>query len=479
MFSQSQDSQTRTRNKWLSLIAASIGMYLVSLDISVNVALPDLTTSFGTDIQTVQWIIIFYVGSTTGLQLSLGSAVDRYGLRRLYIIGIITYTVAVLIIGISPTIPMVFGFRVVQAIGNGLILASGPALVSSIFQPDERGKGLGLMSSIMILGMVTGALFGGVLVDSFGWRAIFLCRVPLGIAALVLAIVVLRGLKNNTNSGPFDVKGSLTLFVGLASLILFLSLGGTVGWASPKVLVLALVSIFSLVGFVFIQYTAENPVLDLSLIKRKILGPVMLTSYLMFMATFANWFILPFYMSEVLGTDAKALGFMLMLMGVVGATWAPAGGWLSDRISPAYVSTIALIFLTFALFWFIQLTIDSSVTDVAVRMAAIGFGIGLFQAANATLVMNLVPSDKLGTGGAVLSLCRSLGNVSSVAIIGAFFSSRLDLHSSVLGYDNRGESFVSAFHDAYLVSGAIAMLAVVISLGYWPVVLKLRKRILR
>ncbi|MCI0841875.1 MAG: MFS transporter, partial [Chloroflexi bacterium] len=170
-------------NKWLGLVAASFGLFLASLDITVNVALPDITSDLGTDIRTIQWIIVFYVGSTAGLQLSIGSAADIYGLKRFYLIGLCTYTVAVFLIGLAPTLSLVFGLRVLQAVGNGMLLASVPALVTSMFPREERGRGLGLMSGIATLGLITGALAGGVLVDAFGWRAIFLARVPLGLAA--------------------------------------------------------------------------------------------------------------------------------------------------------------------------------------------------------------------------------------------------------------------------------------------------------
>ena len=442
----------------------------MSLDITVNVALPNITSSFGTDIQTVQWIIIFYVGSTTGLQLSLGSAVDRYGLKRLYIIGMATYTLAVLLIGVAPLLSIVFGLRVVQAVGNGLILASGPALVTSIFPPGERGKGLGLMSGIVLLGTITGALGGGVLVDTLGWRAIFLARVPLGVIAIVLALMALKEQRRNESPRSFDFRGGLTLFIGLAALILFLTLGGRIGWAVPQVLLLAVLSVGFLIGFVFVEKAAYRPILDLALLRQRVLGPVMAASYLMFMATFVNWFILPFYLSDTLGVDAKVLGFLLMLMAALGAVAAPIGGWLSDRAPPAYLTTLALVIATVALFWFSRLDASSSVADVAVRMAVIGIGIGLFQAANATLIMGAVPGDRLGTGGAILSISRSMGNVSSVAIMSAVFASRLSVHTANLAQGNGEQAFVSAFQDTYVIAGIVAAAAIVVSLSYWPMV---------
>ena len=251
MASAADSTASSSPNKWLGLVAASAGVFLGTFDITVNVALPNITSSFGTDVQTVQWIIIFYVGSTTGLQLSLGSVADAYGLKRFYVIGLVVYTLAVLLISLAPTLSIVFGFRVLQAVGNGLILASAPALVTRAFPSEERGKALGLMAGLGTLGMLVGALGGGVLVDSFGWRAIFAVRVPLGIIAIGLALVTLREQPSGETRQGFDFRGAVTLFIGLASFILFLTLGGRLGWTAPVVLALALLSAASLTAFAF------------------------------------------------------------------------------------------------------------------------------------------------------------------------------------------------------------------------------------
>ena len=151
------DNRINTRaNRWLGLIAASMGMFLSSLDMTVNVALPDITKSLGTDSQTVQWIIIFYVGSSTGMQLGLGNAADRYGLKRFFIIGLGIYALAVFLIGLSPWLSMVFAFRVLQAVGNALIMVAAPALVTGLFPAEDRGKALGMMTGIATLGMFAG-----------------------------------------------------------------------------------------------------------------------------------------------------------------------------------------------------------------------------------------------------------------------------------------------------------------------------------
>ncbi|MEE8303583.1 MAG: MFS transporter, partial [Candidatus Tectomicrobia bacterium] len=246
MANDSRDDDSAQR--WVGLIAASMGMFLTSLDITVNVALSDITRRFGTDAQTIQWIIIFYIGSSTGLQLSLGNAADRYGLKRFYLLGLGIYTLAVLLIGVAPRLSLVFALRVLQAVGNSLIMVSAPALVTSIFPSESRGRALGLMTGMATLGMVAGALGGGVLVDSFGWRAIFLGRVPLGGLAVLLATRSLQEVDHQA-SQSYDLRGAVTLFVGLVSCILFLTLGGRNGWTAPHVLLLLLLSILALTAF--------------------------------------------------------------------------------------------------------------------------------------------------------------------------------------------------------------------------------------
>jgi EmrB/QacA subfamily drug resistance transporter len=460
-------------HRWMGLIAASMGMFLTSLDITVNVALPDITRSLGTDSQTIQWIIIFYVGSSTGLQLSLGNAADRYGLKRLYLTGLGVYTLAVLLIGLAPALSIVFALRVLQAVGTGLIVVAVPALVTTIFPAAARGKALGSMSGIATLGMVTGALGGGVLVDSFGWRAIFLGRVPLCLLTAFLASNALREASQRVQQA-YDLRGAASLFIGLVAFIFFLTLGGRHGWTTSYVLILLLLSGLALLAFVSVEKTAAQPVLDLTLLRHRVLAPVVLVAFCMYLAVFVNWFILPFYVSDTLGANAKTLGLMLMLMLGVNAITAPLGGWLSDRMSPAYLTTLALTIVAGAMGWSTRLGADSTVVQVMLRLIAVGVGLGLFQAANATLIMSSVPSNRLGTGGALLGMSRSMGTVSSVALMGALFASRLNVHTLALtqhgipAATRSVQVFVLAFQDTYWVSTILAGLAVLISLSYWP-----------
>ena len=446
-------------------MAAAAGMFLTALDITVNVALPEITENLGTDLETIQWIIILYVGSTTGMGLGLGGAADVYGLKRVFVIGLLAYTLAVFLIGIAPGLPLVLGLRVTQAVGNGLILVSAPAIVTQLFPAQHRGRALGIMAGLGTLGMIAGSLGGGFLVDSFGWRSIFLARVPLCLIAVIYTVVALKEGPRPEIRPSFDLRGALTLFAGMASFILFLTIGGRSGWTLPHVMALGLAAVIALVIFVRIEIRAVRPILDLSLLRHRVLAPALIVSYLVFVSTFVNWFILPFYMSDVLDASAQTWGLVIMLMTVTNAIFAPLGGWLSDRVHPSYTITTAVGISALTMALFTTLDADSSVVDVAILMMVAGVGMGLFQSASSNLIMGTFPPDRLGMGGAIMSLSRSLGTVSSVAIMGAIFSAR---QSARAGTGDEAHEFVLAFQDLYVLSALLALTAMVVSFSFWP-----------
>ena len=454
-----------TRVRWLGLVAAASGTFLTALDITVNVALPDIAESFNTDAVTIQWIIIFYVGSSTAMQLGLGGAADVFGLKRMFMVGLVAYTASVVAIGLSENLGVVFGLRVFQSVGNGLLIALGPAIVTRLFPDDFRGRALGIMGGLGTLGMITGSLGGGFLVDEFGWRAIFLGRAPLCLLAIGFSAALLRVPDEQGRESGFDLRGASILSIALAALILLLSLGGRFGWTEGYIPILAVVSVVGLIAFWAVERGVASPVLELSLLRNRVLATGLLLSLLAFVSTFVNWFILPFLVVDSLGASASAWGALLMLMTVTNALSAPVGGWLSDRANPAYTITASLAVSLAAMLLLSMVDGRSPVTEVAVGLLAVGIGTGLFQSSNANLIMGSVPVDRLGTGGGMIGLFRGLGTVFSVAIMGAVLSARESVHRDSA---DAGEAFVLAYQETYLIAAALAAGAVVVSLTLWP-----------
>ncbi len=453
-------------------------MFLTSLDITVNVALPNITDSFGTDAVTIQWIIILYVGSSTAMHLGLGGAADAFGLKRMFVLGLIGYTIAVFAISFAQSLGLLFGLRVFQAVGNGLLMVLAPAIVTRLFPSEFRGRALGIMAALGTLGMMAGSLGGGALVDAFGWRAIFLGRVPLCLAAIAFSALLLRvpdesGRRDGQAAlRGFDVWGSATLFTAVGALILMLSLGGRHGWTAVYVPLLGVLAVAGVAAFVAAERRAERPVLQLSVLRNRVLAPALVVSMLAMLSTFVNWFLLPFFVVESLGASASVWGLLLMLMTVATAFASPLGGWLSDRWRPAYTITGGLTVATAAMVSLSVLDAGSSVVHVAVGLIGVGVATGLFQSANANLIMGSMPADRLGMGGGIMGLSRGLGVVFSVAVMGAIFSARLGVREASLPED---QAFILAFQDAYRIAVGLGVAAVAVSCTIWPVFLGNRR----
>ena len=371
--------------------------------------------------------------------------------------------IAVLAIGLSDSLALVFGLRVFQSVGNALLIALGPAIVTSLFPSEFRGRALGIMAALGTLGMITGSLGGGALVDALGWRAIFLFRVPLCLLAIGFSAFFLRVPNRRRAGSRFDLRGSVALFVSVASLILMLSLGGRNGWTQTYVVALAAISSVGFGAFVIVERGASNPILRLSLLKHRVLTPALVTSLLVFISTFVNWFILPFFVIESLGASASVWGLLLMLMTVANSATAPVGGWLSDRANPAYTITASVIISILAMLVMARLGAGSSVVSVGFGLVMVGVGAGLFQSSSSNLIMGSVPPDRLGMGGGIMGLARGLGTVSSVAVMGAVFAAREQARGA-----SADDAFILAFRDTYMVAVALAAVAVLVSFTLWP-----------
>ena len=217
---------------------------------------------------------------------------------------------------------------------------------------------------------------------------------------------------------------------------------------------------------------AERPVLQLSLLRNRVLAPALVVAMLAMLSTFVNWFLLPFFVVESLGASASVWGLLLMLMTIATAVASPLGGWLSDRWRPAYTITGGLTVATAAMASLSVLGADANVVQVAVGLIGVGVATGLFQSANANLIMGSMPANRLGMGGGIMGLSRGLGVVFSVAIMGAIFSARVGFREASLPED---QAFILAFQDTYRIAIGLGLAAIAVSCTIWPVFLRGRK----
>lgn len=444
--------------KWIGLIAASLGMALGALDLMVNVALPAITAGLGATMQSVQWVIVLYVGTMTGLQLIAGRLADSQGLKRCYLAGIFVYGAAVLAIGLSETLGMVLALRILQAVGFALMAATAPALVSRLFSQAGRGQALGFMATVSTVGAVAGTLGGGQLVESFGWASTFLVRAPLAAVAFLLAALILP--EHRGDAAPMDWRGAVLLFAALSGIALFLNLGPREGWLSASALGTLVVGIGAALLFARIERGHPHPILRLDLISGNI-ALALVSAFLMPFTTFVNLFLLPFLVTDALGFGAGTLGLLLTLPPAASAVAAPTAGWIADRIEPRWVVAGTLAWLAVTMYTFTWLTLDASVFDLGWRLLMFGVGMGAFQTSNLASVMAEMPSNALSTGAAMPALAFGLGMATSVGVMGAVFEAIRS--AAIVSSAGPEQAFLSAFTDTYFIAAALLVIGALIN----------------
>ncbi len=454
--------------RWNDVILAALaglGMFLATLDFSLNVALPAVTEALGVDLQSVQWLLVVFIATRAGISMGAGSLADRVGLRPVYLWATGIYAVSMFCIAYSPDLYSMVGFRVLQAVGTGALYACSPAIAANVFPAHRRGLGMGFTAGSQALGMVAGTLGAGLLTGWLGWEWTFLGRVPFAGIALALAFFYLKRNTPKSDEGgesapPFDMAGAFALVAGVLCFVIGLRLGRDIGWDTLPVLVLLPLAPVLLWLFWRVEKRAPWPVLPLELLRNRGFSVSSGTMFLAYFCSFVIWFLFPFYVTDSLGRGPVAVGVLLGLNALMISGFSFLGGWLSDRTGTTPVGVTGMGLMAAGLAYMGFLGADSSLMDVGFRVSVVGVGLGLFQASAFALMMKSVPEERFGTAGAALSLGQAVGSVLAIAVLGGVFALRGDHHLAAMGplADADGIAFIKALKDVYLVGAVLALL---------------------
>ena len=322
--------------KWIVLAAAAMGVYSTVIDMGiVNIALPTITAHFDASLTAVQWIVLIYLVIISAILLPIGSASDRFGRKRLYVIGFLLLSGGAALAAAAPSLPWLFGARAIQAVGAASVQGLSMAIAVAVFPPQERGRALGLMATVVALGAVTGPPIGGVLVDAFGWRAVFLVNTALAPLGALFALVALKDAAIGTPSaqgGKTDWAGAVTSSTALVSVLLVFSRGSEVGWTSPFVLAFAAIAVVSLALFIAAELRAEHPMIDLALFRRSAFTLGGIAGWLVFASASAYVMVTPFYLQGVLEYRPREAALIMTPTAFVLAVTGPIAGRLSDKL---------------------------------------------------------------------------------------------------------------------------------------------------
>jgi EmrB/QacA subfamily drug resistance transporter len=457
--------------KWLCFTAIALGTFVGFLDSSiVNIALPTLTRHFQTDLNVIKWVVTSYLLMITGLVIIFGRLADMYGRKRLYIFGLIVFTISSALCGAAPTIWTLILFRCLQGMGAAALLANNTALITETFPGKERGKALGMLGSVLALAAITGPLVGGFLTDLIGWRSIFYVNLPVGIPGIILAAKVLPSQPRHSSGEKFDFLGAITLFACLTSFLFLTNVLSKPEW-HPSTFVPLLVATLALaIIFLMIEARVEHALLDLSIFRKWAFTTAVLASFLAFWGIASISFLMPFYLDRVLLLDPTKSGILLAPVPIALAIAAPLGGYLTDRFGVRAICTTGAAINFFGLIVLATLSTTTSTLGVFLRMIPFGVGMGLFQPPNSNAMMGAVPVNRLGIVSGMIGLLKNLGSMTGVTVTSLVSTvtqvavlNQLNA-SGVFGAAAERESFASAVRVTFLVSAAVFFVVIVTSI---------------
>ncbi|ADY57362.1 drug resistance transporter, EmrB/QacA subfamily [Syntrophobotulus glycolicus DSM 8271] len=462
------------RQRSIILFAVAAGTFMAPLDSSVvNIALPSIAAHFQESMSTVQWVILAYLLIISSLLLAYGRLGDLYGHKKIYMAGFVIFTLGSLFCGISFSVHALIFFRALQAIGAGMLMSMGPAIITNTSLPQERGKSLGIIAISVSVALSVGPVLGGFLTAQFGWQSIFLINIPVGIAALVFSHLVIPNL-DRRQAQPFDAKGALLLFIALISILFPLNYADNLGWASPVIWGLLLAGIILLVLFVLLEKKIPSPMIDLSLFTNRLFTMGNLSALLNYMALFSVTWIMPFYLQEIKHLSPSAAGLMLIPMPLTTMIIAPLSGSLSDKFDTRYISSLGMGVTAIGLFLLSRLEADSSTMSLILSFMIVGLGSGMFQAPNNSAVMGTVAPNRRGIASSMLAMMRNIGMSFGVAISGAVFAHTLAylntsyFRKGLSGAELTVQSFIGALHITFIVGACFAAAAIFTSFVRGP-----------
>jgi len=462
--------------KWYVMAAVAMGVFLATIDGSiVNVALPTLVRELQTEFAVVQWVVLAYLLTVTTLILSVGRLGDMMGKKPIYAAGFIIFTLGSALCGTAPTVYWLIGFRVLQAIGAAMMMALGMAIVTEAFPPPERGKALGIMGSIVSIGIVVGPVLGGMILSALSWRWIFYVNLPIGIAGILMVARFVPDIKP-AGKQRFDYLGAFTLFVSLMALLLALTFGQQIGFTEIRILALFAIWPVFLAIFLMIELRSSQPMIDLSLFQNRLFSVNLVTGFVTFVSIAGTIILMPFYLENVLGYDPRSVGFLLAVVPISMGVIAPVAGSLSDRVGTRPITVAGLFVLLVGYYAISTLTIQTSSLGFILRFLPIGIGMGIFQSPNNSAIMGSAPRERLGIASGLLSITRALGQTAGIAVLGALWASRV---AYLLGVVPQGGATTApasvqaaALQDTFSV--VLILVGLALMLGIWGLVQEYR-----
>lgn len=412
--------------KTTALVTISISSFTSAFMMSsIHLALPAIQHEFSADAVSLSWIVTGHIIGSAAFFVPMGKFADIYGRKRIFIIGMTLFAIGTLLSGLASSVHALIGMRIFQGIASSLRLATGSAILISVFPESERGKALGIMTACVYAGTSSGPAFGGLLTQHLGWRSIFLLMVPVTLLVLTVAAIGLKEESGDTKSERFDYRGSM-----LYSLGFVMCFYGATQIPHQSSLWLLILGSLTLGIFLRLDNRSAHPILNATvLVKNRRFAYSCLAMYASYACTYSTPFLLSLFFQFIKGFNAKSTGLILLGQPVLQMIFSPLAGKLCDRVGAPKIASFGMVITLIAVGSLIFIHSGTHFIFILSALVLLGVGYGLFSSPNSYAVMNSVDEKKYGLASGVMSTVRSVGMVSSMAITTILFTLYIGRHA--------------------------------------------------
>ncbi|MEM1584101.1 MAG: MFS transporter [Nitrososphaerota archaeon] len=388
-------------NRWSVLTVTTVGIFMASLDASLLVVgLPVVINELGTDLATGSWLITTYRLALTILLVPFGRLGDIHGRVKLYSIGYFVFAVSSLLCALSSNVYQLLVFRLIQGVGGAAMFVNSMAIVTDAFAGRGLGLGIGVNQIAINAGTIIGYTLSGMVISLYGWRALFLINVPIGIFGGLWSKFRLRETSPSQGSGKFDFVGAAIFSISITLLMLGLT-SGAITTTIPLSLIASSLILF--VVFILFERKASYPMLDFNLFRIKTFTVGNISNLLNGVSFASLAFLISVYLEIILGFTPIHAGLSLIPIDLTLVLVGPVSGWLSDKIGARILSTAGLAITSIALIVLANISVNLNYNILLVGLMLGGLGVGLFRSPNASSVMGSVPSERRGVAAGVRS----------------------------------------------------------------------------
>ena len=405
-------TEEKTSKKSILLVATFAAFLVPFLSSAVNLALPSIGKDLHASAISLGWVISSFILSSAIFLLPFGRLADIIGRKKVFSFGILLFTISTFLIVFSGSITSLIVLRIFQGLSSAMIFGTSMAIITSVFQPGERGKAMGINITATYLGLSCGPVIGGLLTQYLGWRSIFGFLVPFGIVSLILINRKIKTEWAEASGEKFDWQGSVIYGIALASFMYgFSRLPKSMGWICISAG--TLMALF----FILVEKKTGNPVFDIRLILRnRVFAFSGLAALINYSATSAIGFFISLYLQYLKGLDAHAAGLIMISQPVAMTLLSPIAGRLSDKKNPGVIASVGMGMTGAGLVFLCFLNETTPNYLIVLLLILMGTGFGLFSSPNSNAIMSSVEKRHLGVASGVVGTMRMIGQMMSMGI---------------------------------------------------------------